>query len=66
MAVHQPSTRVVGLEGKDEITTTWEHGYITAGRIACLESRGRTGISTSALGKNEEIVSFKCELVALT
>lgn len=63
MAVHEPGTRVVGLESEHQVSTTRKHGHITTRGVGRVEGRGGVGISTGSLGEDEEVVAVEMDWV---
>lgn len=60
VAVHEPGTRVVGLEGHDEVAGGGKHSSISSGRVGGVEGDG-AGVGAGALSQDEEVVTVKVD-----
>lgn len=60
VAVHQPSSWVVGLESNDQVTGSWKHGDITSWRVGGGESSGGR-VSSGILCEDIEVVTVEMD-----
>lgn len=58
MAVHEPSARIVGYEGKDHVPVGRKHSHITTRRVDVVE-RSAAVINPSPCTKDVEVVPVK-------
>ncbi len=59
VAMHQPGSRVVGLEGKNEVPRCWQHGRVTTRWVIGVERHTTGGEATGALGENGKFESVE-------
>lgn len=61
VAVHEPRTRVVGIEHNDGVSRRWKHGYVAARRVGEVGGRGIGIEGSGALGEDVEIVAMEMD-----
>lgn len=63
MAVHQPSTRIVGGKRQDQIATGGQRGGVATGWIDKLQARDVTVPLAGARAQHVEVVAMKMDWV---
>jgi hypothetical protein len=58
MAMHEPDTWVVGLEGENDETSSGQQGSVSPGRIGHVQY-DRAIIASGAFSQDEEIVTWE-------
>ena len=57
VAMHEPSTRVVGLESNDQVSRRRQHDDISSGWVGQGECDGGSGVCARALSQDIEIMA---------
>lgn len=64
MAVHQPGTGVIGVEGQCQVASGGKHGDISSGRVVGVQRDGVVK-RTATLREDDEVMAVEMDWMAL-
>lgn len=65
MAVHQPNTRIIRLEGQYQVAMGRQHHNVSPRRVLELQSRVGGGVAAPCLREDVHIVAVEVDRVVL-